>query len=91
MICIRYADDTFWATVCKTVRPMLSYRCLSVLSVCLSVRLVYYGQTVGWIRMPLSMEVCLSPGHIALDENPAPPQRNTAPKFSAHVLVWPNG
>ena len=27
----------FWATVCKTVRPMLSDRCLSVLSVCLSV------------------------------------------------------
>ena len=29
----------FWATVCKTVRPMLSVRCLScpVLSVCLSV------------------------------------------------------
>ena len=24
----------FWATVCKTVRPMLSDRCLSVLSVC---------------------------------------------------------
>jgi len=24
----------FWATVCKTVRPMLSVRCLSVLSVC---------------------------------------------------------
>jgi len=38
----------FWATVCKTVRPMLSNRVvLSVLSVCLSVTLVYCGQTVG--------------------------------------------
>ena len=27
----------FWATVCKTVRPMLSDRCLSYMSVCLSV------------------------------------------------------
>ena len=27
-----YAADSFWATVCKTVRPMLSVRCLSVLS-----------------------------------------------------------
>jgi len=27
----------FWATVCKTVHPMLSGRCLSVMSVCLSV------------------------------------------------------
>ena len=26
----------FWAIVCKTVRPMLSVRCLSLLSVCLS-------------------------------------------------------
>jgi len=25
----------FWATVCKTVRPILSDRCLSSLSVCL--------------------------------------------------------
>jgi len=24
----------FWATVCKTIRPMLSDRCLPVLSVC---------------------------------------------------------
>jgi len=29
----RFSD--FWATVCKTVRPMLSVRCLSCLSVCL--------------------------------------------------------
>jgi len=42
----------FWATVCKTVRPMLSDRCLSV-SVCLSVMLVHCGQTVGWIKIPL--------------------------------------
>ena len=32
----------FWATICKTVRPLLSDRCLSVLSV----TLVYCGQTV---------------------------------------------
>jgi len=30
---------------------------LSVLSVSLSVTLVYCGQTLGWIRMPLGMEV----------------------------------
>ena len=28
--------------------------------VCLSVMLVYYGQKVGWIRMPLGMEVGLA-------------------------------
>jgi len=52
-----------------------------VLSV-LSVTLVYCGQTVGWIKMPLGMEVGLSPGDtvldIALDGDPAP-------HFSAHV------
>ena len=44
------ARPIFWTTACKTVRPMLSDRCLSVcLSVCLSclsVTLVYCGQTV---------------------------------------------
>jgi len=42
--------SSFWATVCKTVRPMLSDRCLSVLSVSLYVTLVYCGQTVVWIK-----------------------------------------
>jgi len=30
---LRYGD--FWATVCKTVRPMLSDRCPACLSACL--------------------------------------------------------
>jgi len=34
-------------TVCKTVRPVLSDRCLSCV---LSVTLVYCGQMVGWIK-----------------------------------------
>jgi len=45
----------FWATVCETVCPMLSDRCLS----CLSVTLVYCGQTVGWIKTTWYREVCL--------------------------------
>ena len=32
---LRQTLTDFWATVCKTVRPMLSDRCLSCLSVCL--------------------------------------------------------
>jgi len=36
------------------------------------------------------MEVGFGPGHIVLDEDPAPsPQRGTAPQFSAYL--WPNG
>jgi len=57
----------YWATVCKTVRPMLSDSCLSVRLSCLSclsvlsVTLVYCGQTVGWITMKLGMQVGLGP------------------------------
>jgi len=50
------------ARAVKTVRSMLSDRCLSVLPVyVLSVTLVYCDQTVGWINMKLGMEVGLGP------------------------------
>jgi len=70
---------------------MLRDRC----PVSLSVTLVYCGrQTVGWIKIPLGMEVCLGPGKIVLDGDPAsPPPRNGAP-HSPHFsvrLLWPNG
>jgi len=48
--------------------------------------LVYYGQTVGWIKMKLGTEVGLSLGHIVLDEDPAlPPPEEHIPQFWAHV------
>jgi len=65
---IQFGIFNFWATVCKTVRPMLSDRCPLCLSVCLSVchvcpvlsiTLVYCGQTVGRIKMKLDMQVGL--------------------------------
>ena len=68
--------DSFWATVCKTVRPVLSDRC----PVCLSVTMVYSGQTVEWIKMPFGMERSLSPRDFMLDGDPAPlPKRETEP------------
>jgi len=42
------ATMNFWATVCKTVRPMLSGRCLSSLSVSLSVCLSVCDGGVLW-------------------------------------------
>ena len=45
---------------------MLSDRCLSVCLSCLSVTLVYCGQTVGWIKMKLGMRIGLDPGHSEL-------------------------
>jgi len=63
----------FLTTVCKTVRPMLLDR-RPVLS-CLSVTLVYCGQTVGRIKMKLGMLVGLGPGRTVLDGDPAPPRK----------------
>jgi len=31
------------------------------------------GQTAGWTKMPLGMEVGLGPGDFVFDEDPAPP------------------
>ena len=49
---------TFWRPFVK--RFTLCYQ------TCLSVTLVYCGQTVGWIKMKLDMQVGLN-GHIVLD------------------------
>jgi len=64
-------------------------RCLTVClccSVCKTITLVHCGQTVGRIKMKLSTQVGLCPGHIVLDGDPTPPRRKgTAPQFSAHI------
>ena len=46
---------------------------------------VYCGQTAGWIKMALGMEVGLGPGHIVLDGGtaPVPPPKGTE-------LSWPS-
>jgi len=86
--CVR--EVSFWATICKTVRPMLADRC-PVLPVCLCVMLVYCGQMVAvadWMCtiLKLGVEIGLDPSHIALDGDPAPPpKRGTTPLFSAHI------
>ena len=82
----------FWATACKTVRPMLSVRCLSVLScpVCLSVTFVHCGQTVGQIKTKLGTQVGLGPRHIVLDGDPAPlPKKGQRPQILGPCLFSP--
>jgi len=68
-------------------RFALCYRTVGCLSVCLSVMLVYCGQTaVGWIKMKLGMQVELGRGHILLDGDPAPPPpKRHSPQFLAHI------
>ena len=78
----KHTETTFWATVCKTVRPVLSDH--SVLS-------VKCGQTVGRIKMKLGMQVGLSPGLIVLDGDPAPPpQKGQSPLIFGPCLLCPN-
>ena len=77
----------FWATVCKTVRPMLSDRCL----VCLSVTLVYCGQTVGWIKTKLGKQAGLGPGHIVLDGTSYPSPKGEQRPILGTYLLCPNG
>jgi len=70
-------------------RFALCYRTI-FLSVCLS-KVGVCGQTVGWIKVKLRMEVGLGPCHIVLHGDPAPPKRgHSSPHFLANVL-WPNG
>jgi len=40
--------------------------------------------------MPIGTEVGLGPGHIVLDENPAPQGYSSPPLFGP-CLLWPNG
>jgi len=83
---------SFWVTVCKTVQPMLSDSCLSCLFVCLRRWCTVHGETVGWIKMNLGMQVGLGPGHIVLDWDPAPPPlKGQSPQFSAHICCCQMG
>ena len=81
-----------WPFVKRFALSYLTVVCLSVcLSVCpvqscLSVTLVYCGQTVVRIKMKLGMQLGLGPGCIVLDGDPAPlPENGHTPQFSVHV------
>jgi len=51
---------------------------------------VYCGQTAGWIKIPLNMEVGLGPGHIVLDGNPASPKLGIQPVKIFGACLYPN-
>jgi len=66
---------------------MLSDRCLCLS--CLSVTLVYCGQTVEWIKIPLGTEADLGAAHIVLDGDPAvPTEKGTAAPTFRPTLLW---
>jgi len=72
--------------------PVLSV-CPVCLSVCLSVTLVHCGQTVGWIKMKLDMQVGLGSGHIVFDgtQLPSPKGTQTPNIWPIAYLLWRNG
>jgi len=68
---------------------VLSDCCLFVLSVCLSVMLVYCGQMVGWIKIKLDMEVGLGPATLFQMETqlPSPNGEQPLPNFRLMSVV----
>jgi len=50
---------------------------------------VYYGQTAGWIKIPLDTEVCLGLGDIVLAGDPAIPygKRHSSPPLFGPCLL----
>ena len=52
----------------------------------------YCSQMAGCIRMPLGMEVCISPGDFVFDGDQPPPQKGAEPlPIFAPCLLQPNG
>ena len=85
----RQRSDSIGRTVLQTVAQKRFAICywtvvLFILSVC---DFGVFGQTVGWITVPLGSEVSLGPGHIVIDEDPASPERVIAPNFRSMSVV----
>jgi len=77
-------STSFWATVCKTVRPMLSDRCFSCLSVC-DVGVLWPN---GWLDQDETWHAGRPrPWPHCVRWRPSCPssKRGPSPQFSAHV------
>jgi len=84
-VCLWHCSSVTHGISIVTDIPLLSNA--TATTSCLSVMLVYCGQIVGWIKMPLGREVGLDPGDIVLDGDPSPTERgiSSPPHFSTHV------
>jgi len=87
----RYPDTItrFWATVSKTIRPMISNHCLAC--PVQSVTLVYCGQTVELLKMKLGMQVAQPRPHCFRWGLSSPPQKGAHLSILAPCSLWPNG
>ena len=76
----RQLNINFWATVCKTVRPMLLESCLSFLTVC-DVGVLWPN---GWMDQDETWHAARPrpwPDCVNGDPAPSPHKRGTAPNF----------
>jgi len=55
--------------------------------------IVRCGQTAGWTKMPLGMEVGLGPGDFVFNDDSVPPEKKDTPptQFLAHVYCGQTG
>ena len=93
--CLTRTTPIFWATVCKTVRPMLSDRCLSVCLNCPVCPVCNVGVLWenGWMRQdetwlagrPRPWPHCVRWGPIS------PTPKGAHPPIFDPYLLWPNG
>jgi len=51
----------------------------------------YCSETAARIKMPLGMEVGLTPGDFVLDGDPALSPKGTHPPILGQCPLWPNG
>ena len=54
---------------------------------------VFCGQTSGWTKMPLGMDIGLGPGDFVFDGDSATPRKRAHPyhPIFGSSLLWPNG
>ena len=83
----------FWATVCKTVRPVQRDRCLSVCLSCLSVTLVFLAKRLDGSKCHLVRRYRSRPRRYCVRWGPSSLPRKWAqqPPLFGPCLLWRNG
>jgi len=85
---VNYFCVVFWATVCKTVRPMLSDRCLPVLS-CLSRWCIVPN---SWLAQDATLSNTVCPADCVRWRPISPPNKGAQhPLLFGPCALWPNG
>ena len=89
-----YTTMLWWSVIGRPFVKLFALCYRTVVSACLSVMLVYYGQTIAWIKMslwyggrPRPSPHCVRWGPSSL----APRKGHISPPLFGTCLLWPNG